>query len=271
MYNTMKNRESWQLETESAKFYEEYFVPALFAQWAPRSVRMAEIKPGDHVLDVATGTGLVARFAANQVGPKGSVTGYDLNPGMLKVAASIAPQIQWAQGPAEKLPFPADTFDAVTCQFGLMFFQDRAAAVREMYRVLKPGRLLAIGVWDKLENTPGYSAFVDLLATVGGENAADVLRAPFDLGEKDDLFEVFRRAGVPKPDVQTQEGNAKFPSINTWVECDILASPIKNLLSGDQYEALLKRAEKTLNPFTGARGAVEFKAPVHFAVLKKLG
>src|SRR5262249_60545343 len=100
---------------------------------------------GDRVVDVACGTGIVARIAAARVGPSGVVVGVDLNPGMLNVARSVsltdsrsAAPIQWQEASADKLPFPGESFDIVYCQLGLQFFADRPAALREMRRVLGP-------------------------------------------------------------------------------------------------------------------------------------
>lgn len=265
----MKNKESWQLEVENAKFYEEHFLPALYAQWAPRTVKAAHIRPGNRVLDVGTGTGIVARFAHNQTEPDGSVTGYDINPGMLAVASRIASQIDWVLGPAEKLPFESESFDAVTCQFALMFFNDQAGALREMYRVLKPGGILAVTVWDRMDHAPGYSALANLLAETYGEAAADGLRVPFGLGEPDKFKKCFGQAKLPAPVVQTNDGVVKYPSVAEWVTAEVNASRIKPLLSEPQLKTLLGKAETALLAFTTADGKVRFPISAHLATVQK--
>src|SRR5688572_27748780 len=127
--------ETFQLSVEAAEVYESKFVPAVFAEWAPHLVEAAGVAPGQAVLDVACGTGVVARTAADRMGGKGRVVGLDLNDGMLAVAGRLRPDIEWRQGDAAELPFDAGSFDVVLCQSALMFFPDRARALREMARV----------------------------------------------------------------------------------------------------------------------------------------
>ena len=136
----MSDQEAWQLSDSAAVAYERDFVPALFAQWPPVIVEIAQIAPGDRVLDVACGTGVLARGVLARVVPNGNVTGIDLNEGMLAVARSIEPRVDWRQGDAMRLPFAEGAFDAVVSQFAMMFFPDPVVALREMRRVLAPGR-----------------------------------------------------------------------------------------------------------------------------------
>ena len=154
----MDKTEKGQVTRIAAEIYEEFFVPALFKQWASRVADVAQISSGQHVLDVACGTGILAREIAELVGANGSVVGLDPNEGMLIVAKRKAPEIEWRQGYAEVLPFDSSSFDAVVCQFGLMFFENRCAALKEMIRVLQQGGHLAVAVWDSLVNIPGYAA-----------------------------------------------------------------------------------------------------------------
>ena len=135
----------------AAENYERYFVPAIGTPVATELLRAADLQPGERVLDVGCGTGLIARHAATAVGASGTVTGVDATPDMIELAQSIpvdgAPT-DWRVGDAARLPFPDESFDVVLCQMTLMFVQDRSAAAGEMHRVLVSGGRVVI-------NTPG--------------------------------------------------------------------------------------------------------------------
>lgn len=262
------NDVSLATQVAAAANYDAALVPALMGEWAPRVVAAAGIRPGDRVLDVACGTGVLSRAAAEAVGPRGSVTGLDLDPGMLAIAARIAPGIAWQRGAAEDLPFSDATFDAVVSQFGLMFFPDRTRALREMWRVLKPGRRMAIAVWASLDETPAYAAEVALVERLAGSAVADVLRSPFALGDRDQFEIAFTAAGIPLTSRTTHPGTGRFPSIRAMVDSDLSGwLPIVGVqLDRDLVERILTEAESVFRPYLTADGTVAFASPAHIAV-----
>ena len=251
----------------AAAAFEDVFVPALFREWGPRLASAARVGPGDRVLDVACGTGVAARAAAEAAGPSGAVFGVDINPGMLAVAARAAPAITWREASAESLPFPDRSFDAVVSQFGLMFFADRDGALREMWRVLRPGGRLAVAVWASLEETPAYAIEVDLIERLGGRDAADAIRAPFVLGDRDRLAELLLEAGIPDAIVTTVPGTGRFGSVRTMLEADLRGwLPIVGIrLEEAVIAAIVGAGEVELARFVAADGSVEFAAPAHIA------
>jgi SAM-dependent methyltransferase len=252
-------------QTAAAQAYEDFFVPALFRQWAPVLAKAAHISPGKRVLDVACGTGILARELAPQVGASGSVVGMDLMPGMLEVAKQIAPSIEWKQGTAEELPFSDQSFDAVVSQFGLMFFPDRTKSLREMLRVLSPAGHLAVAVWDSLSNIPAISDEVALLERVAGQAAADALRAPFALGNRTELEQLARNAGVSAPVVSTSTGTARFPSIQSLVEADLRGwLPVMGvLLEEETIQRVLGEADQVLRAYVDGKGGAVFQISAH--------
>lgn len=253
-----------QVAAGAADVYEQFFVPALFAQWPPHVARAAAVKPGDRVLDVACGTGILARYvAAKAVGPAGSVVGLDRNPGMLAVAERAAPQVEWRQGQAEALPFGDNSFDAVLCQFGLMFFADRLQSLREMRRVLCPGGRVAVAVWDTYANSPGYATLITLLAQLFGEAVADELRQPFVLGDTQTLQQLFAEADIPDAVISTQMGMARFPSLESWIHTEIRGWTLAETLDDEAQRRLLVAATEVMQPYVSASGAVAFPAPAH--------
>src|SRR5262249_13923549 len=148
--------------------YERYLVPAIFGPWAADLLALAAPQPGERVLDLACGTGAVARLTAERVGTAGAVIGLDLNPGMTELARSLpAPRgaaVEWRVGTALELPFTNATFDLALCQQGLQFFSDRAAALGETRRVLRSGGRLALSVWRSIDRSPGFAALAEALA-----------------------------------------------------------------------------------------------------------
>src|SRR5262245_56824479 len=131
----MSQQGQWQVAGSAPETYERELVPAVFGPWAPILAELAHPKPGDRVIDMACGTGIVARLAAARVGTSGVVVGVDLNPGMLNVARSLRPMdnsapVQWQDASADKLPFSDGSFDVAYCQLGLQFFADRPTALR---------------------------------------------------------------------------------------------------------------------------------------------
>jgi|SRR5688572_7243713 SAM-dependent methyltransferase len=256
-------------QIEAATVYEAFFVPALFEQWSVPMLDTAKVRDGDHLLDVGCGTGVLARTAFDRVGPSGSVVGVDNNPAMLTVAKQIAPHIEWKEGAAEHLPFADASFDVVASQFGLMFF-DRRAALLEMMRVLKPGGRLILSVWDSLENIPAYSILVALLQHKVSQRAADALRVPFALGNAEKLRAVFQEAGIDAR-MSRRQGTARYPSVRSWVLTDVKGwFPLVDVnVSKDQYEDLLNEAEHALHAFVQPNGTCVFPITVHIALATK--
>jgi SAM-dependent methyltransferase len=249
----------------AASAYDEFFVPALFQQWASQVAAAARLLPGQRVLDVACGTGVLSREVASHVGERGWVVGLDPSPGMLAVARRRNPEIAWREGTAEALPYPDASFDAVVSQFGLMFFADRLRALREMVRVLRSGGRMAIAVWDSLDTMPPYAALVALLERLAGSEVAGALRAPFVLGSREDLAALFSEAGVADVKIATHRGEARFPSAQAMVEADLRGwlPAVGVQLTEQLIHRILGEAEKVLKPYLTPERTILFDVQAH--------
>lgn len=266
----MTQSERGQVAGSAAEVYEEFFVPALFGPWPRIVLDEAEVGSGHRVLDVACGTGVLARQARARVGQTGKVVGLDPNPGMLAVAQDKEPAIDWQQGVAEAMPFETNAFDRVVSQFGLMFFTEPKQAIEEMARVLAPEGRISIAVWASLEDTPGYAAMVDLLDDLFGAEAGDSLRAPYVMGDPGTLEAVVAQV-FPDAAVTHHDGVARFESIEAWVHTDIRGWTLSEMIDDDQYAVLLDEAKRRLSRFTTDTGEVEFSAPALIATARAVG
>jgi SAM-dependent methyltransferase len=256
----MSGAERGQVSTAAAETYDAFFVPALFGQFPESVLDHAGVAAGDRVLDVGCGTGVVARAARRRVSAAGEVAGVDPNEGMLAVARRSEPSIRWHAGAAESLPFDDRRFDHTISQFAAMFFTDRTLALREMARVTVAGGAVTIATWCGLDRTPGYAAMVSLIADELGDEAADALRAPFVLGDSEDVRRLLTPIGS---DIRLGEltGTARFASVADWVHTDVRGWTLAELVDDDGEAALLARAERELAAFVTADGAVAFAAP----------
>ncbi len=258
--------EKGQITASAAEVYDERFVPALFGQFAPWLTDFAGIAEGTNVLDIATGTGAAA-LAASDTGA--TVTGLDINSGMLTVARRKSDAVTWVEGDAANLPFAEESFDAALCQFGFMFFPDRARVLSEMLRVLKPGGALAIGVFDALDRTPVYRDLVPMLSRIIAPEAGEALKAPFVLGDTNVLAAEIEMAGGKEIRVKSVTGTARHPSIDAWLDTEIGGWTISEMVSHGQLDDLKAEARKTFAEHVAPDGTFSFPAPAHFFAARK--
>lgn len=247
--------ESFQISGEQAELYEERFVPALFAQWVDPVLDAARVAAGQDVLDVACGTGIVARHAADRVGATGHVTGVDLNAAMLAVASRLRPDVTWRQGDAAALPFDDDSFDVVTCQSAAMFFPDVVAALREMGRVTRPGGAVAVQAFDLREDQPAYGPWIAMVGRHVGEDALRMLGAYWVLGDRDTMRARCAQAGLRVTAVHDHERPAGFPSVEAMVLTEVNATPLAERLAPTELEAIIADSYEVLEPFRSAGNA----------------
>ena len=270
----MSDQRQWQVTGSAAEHYERALVPAIFVPWAPQVVALASPKSGERVLDVACGTGVVARLAATRVGDAGNVVGLDLNPGMLAVAASVASEmpatsarITWHEASATSMPFADGSFDIVYCQLGLQFFPDRPAALREMYRVLASGGRLGLMVWRGIEHSPGFRALADALERHVSAEAAAVMRAPFSIADPEELRALIAAAGFRDIEIRPATGTVRFPSPAHLVQDYAAGSPLASFVAKTTEQtrmALISEMSEALAPFV-AGGALAFPIEAHLA------
>jgi SAM-dependent methyltransferase len=257
----MTTTEGFQVSLDAAEQYEARFVPAIFAEWAPLLADIAEVRAGQSVLDVACGTGIVARTVTPRVTGTGRVVGVDLNDGMLAVARRVAPDLEWRQGDVTALPFVDGSFDAVLCQMALMFFPDRTAALREMARVGRPGGVVALTVPASLDEQPAYGPFVEMAARVAGAEALSLLGTYWACGDLRELLNTVTGAGLAVTEIRTHAGTARFDSPDELAVTEVEASPLAARLTREQYGAIRSGAREVLAPFTGPDGTLA--APLH--------
>jgi ubiquinone/menaquinone biosynthesis C-methylase UbiE len=223
--------EHWQVQESEAQLYERHLVPAVTAPWAADLVERAGVHRDDRVLDVACGTGIVARTAQERVGSEGSVTGLDINPAMLAVAQSQSAEVQFIRGSALALPFDDGSFDAVLCQFGLQFFPNRAAALGEMHRVLTEGGRLGASVYGPIEENPGTLALAQALDHHLGTGASQTKRAEHVLAYPSLVEKLAVDAGFADITLTTETKVVRFSSAPEWVNVQLTATPLASLLA----------------------------------------
>jgi ubiquinone/menaquinone biosynthesis C-methylase UbiE len=258
---TTTTRHGWQLQEDSASAYERYLVPLLFDAGARALLDRLEVRPGQRVLDLACGTGIVARRAARRVGPDGEVTGVDVNPGMLAVAreaaASEGAAVRFQQASADDLPLPDGCVDIACCQQGLQFFDDRPAALAQLHRVLAPGGRLGLSVCRSLEHQPGYVPLVEALRRHVGEPAAQGMASPFAFGDRDRVRALLQETGFHDVEIHIEVVPVRLDSPEAFLHGEVASSPLKEAISAldrDVLDALIADLADGLAPHTDDRG-----------------
>ena len=205
----------FQLARHQATAYES-FTRVFMEGSAQLLAEGALIRAGDTVLDLACGTGLVARHAVGLVAPNGRLVGADINPAMLEIArGSIDGGVEWVESPSDALPFDDDTFTHVICQQGFQFFPDPTAAMRETARVLQPGRVLIATVWATPDQNPYIENQLDLLAELDPSLATSVQRAT-PAHADDFLRSTARTAGFHDIEVTMVEHDVDIEDFEPW-------------------------------------------------------
>jgi ubiquinone/menaquinone biosynthesis C-methylase UbiE len=227
----------------------------MFIPWAKVTIEYASPKPGERVLDLACGTGAVARQLAPIVGTKGSVVGLEISAAMLDVARSLPRSagalVDWRQGDGTAMPFADRTFDLVVCQQGLQFFPNRAAGVAEIRRVLVPGGRAVVAVWDSIDLHPVFKAMFGAVASRIGAPLSAVA-APFSLASADELRKLFEGARFADLKLRSRTAEVKFPSPDRFLELSIRGAaavlPVFSKMSDDERNSMVRAATGEVAP-----------------------
>ena len=246
--NDLNTGEQFQLSDEAAERYERCPARYILGPWAPLLVNAARPTAGERVLDIACGTGVVARIAAERVGPSGRVIGIDLNPGMIRVARSlpapIGAPIEWLERSALDLRLEDASFDVVLCQQGLQFFPDKALALREMRRVLDHSGRLALSLWKGVGAY--HHAVGDALARFISAESAVRFCASRQVPTAEDLQRLATQAGFADVDVRLHEINIHLPRLDEFTLNHLAGTPVADGLAGATPEAREKLAASVM-------------------------
>lgn len=268
----MNQKEQWQVSGSEAELYERYKVPRMFRPSAELLLGRVPPRSGQRVLDVACGTGIVARLAAERAGPAGKVAGLDLNAGMIAMARANTPKdtapVEWKQGDAQALPFGDGAFDRVYCQQGLQFFPDKPRALREMRRVLSSGGMAAISTWRPADPGSLYNlALAEVLEKYADATAARLSLVPFTLGDPSTLRRLAGDAGFEAVEVDTAVFVRRVELTQKWLLEDTAGLPYSDAvarMSPAGLEEMTRELESKLKPY---RDGDAFGVPMETHIL----
>ena len=215
------------------EMYERALVGPLFRPWAEDLIEEVALGAGDRLLDVACGTGIVARLAKGRLGEAGTIVGVDLSPAMLAVARREGPGIDWREGDAAALPLKeGERFDVVVCQQGMQFFPDRPAAARQMRRALVEGGRLAVSTWRPDAEVP----VCEDLRRVAERHVGQIVDRRHGFGEAGPLEDLLRDAGFHDVRSRTRSRTMRFADGAVFIRLNAMALVGMSGASGEMGE-----------------------------------
>ncbi len=267
----------WQLSGNAAEFYERYSM-FMLEPWVPALVKAVRLQSGERVLDVACGTGFVARHAAECVGEVGTVTGVDINVGMLAMAKAAtasrtALTIDWREADVSALPFPDGSFDVALCQQGLQFFPDRLVALQEIRRILVPGGRIGLSVWGSMEENLYFLAVESAIRRHVSDDAASRLRKPHTLADPEEVRAAIIGSGFADADVCPTVMYMFTPPAREFLPGHLSALPVAGeiaALSESARAALIEDLCTALIPYADEDG-LRLPGVVHIATARAPG
>jgi SAM-dependent methyltransferase len=271
----MEVTESDKLFTGSIpQLYEQYLVPLIFAPYAPDLARRLAAHPVERVLEIAAGTGVLTRSLASELPATVAITATDLNQPMLDTAAAIGTNrpVEWRQADALKLPFPDQSFDAVVCQFGIMFMPDKARAFSEAKRVLRPGGVLLFSVWDRIEDNEFADVVTGAVARLFPQDPPQFLaRTPHGYHDRAVIESDLAEGGFgDRPSITTlaarsPAGSARVPAV---AYCE--GTPLRNEIEERDASRLAEAtdaAERAVEEQFGP-GPIDAKIQAHIVIVQ---
>ena len=248
--------------------YERYFVPAIGAPLAADLVDAAALHPSERVLDVACGTGVIARLAARRVGDGGRMATSNINRDMLQTARATTTDasIEWDEANAESLPHADESFDAVLCQMGLQFVGNKLAALREMRRVLVEGGRVVLNVPGP--TPPPMAAFADALSRHVNPEAGSFVQLVFALHDPDELRGLLETAGFRSIDVKRVTKPLRVPPADRFMWQYIHSTPMAGILEklDEQHRTALERDVTARWRAYGANGGMRLDVEMTTAI-----
>ncbi len=257
------------------KFYDTYLVPLLFEPYAADLVNRLASRSLSRVLEVAAGTGVVTRALASVLPERVSIVATDLNQPMLDQASALGTTrpVEWRQADAMQLPFHDGTFDAVVCQFGVMFFPDKTRALSEARRVLRPGGVLVFNVWDRIEENEFADTVTAALASVFPEDPPRFLaRTPHGYHERSRIEQDLVSSGFSAPpEIVTlaARSRAKSPRDPAIAFCQ--GTPLRNEIEAHGASRLGEATDLAADAIGRrfGRGEVDGKMQAHVVTIER--
>ena len=257
------------------QLYQQYLVPLIFEPYAADLASRVLRQQPTRVLEIAAGTGVLTRHLARALPKEASIVATDLNQSMLDVAAAIATSrdVEWRQADAMQLPFPNAAFDLVVCQFGVMFFPDKAQAFSEARRVLRPGGYFIFNVWDRIEENDFPNTVTQALATLFPEDPPRfIARVPHGYHDTTVIAADLARGGFTRPPTFHRVGarsRATSPTIAAIAFCQ--ATPLRSELDARGAWCLAEATAVATAAITNCfgAGAVDGKLQAHIIVVER--